>query len=55
MTSDDLYAVLLRLYPASFRARFGHDMRRTFAADRARAHGAGRRSAGAFWIRTATR
>jgi predicted permease len=52
VTSDDLYAVLLRLYPASFRARFGGDMRRTFAADRARAHGAGRRSAGSFWIRT---
>lgn len=52
MTPDDLYAILLGLYPGSFRARFGDDMRATFAQDRAQAHAAGRRSTAAFWVRT---
>ena len=53
MTADRAYAIVLRLsYPASFRARFGDDMRRSFAQDCARAHASGRRSATVFWIRT---
>jgi putative ABC transport system permease protein len=52
VTADRFYAVLLRLYPASFRARFGDDMRRSFADDCARANAVGRRSAAAFWMRT---
>jgi hypothetical protein len=52
MIGDRIYAVLLRLYPASFRDRFGDDMRRSFGDDCARARAAGRRSAASFWIRT---
>jgi predicted permease len=52
VTADRFFTVLLRLYPASFRARFADDMRRSFADDCARASAAGRRSAAAFWIRS---
>jgi predicted permease len=52
VTPDRLYRLLLRLYPAAFRARFGDDMRRSFADDCARASEVGRRAAASFWIRT---
>ena len=48
-----LYGGLLRVYPAAFRARFGRDMRATFAEDYQRARGRKRRGRAAFWIRTA--
>ena len=35
------YAFLLRLYPASFRAEYGEEMRRLFARRRGAASGAG--------------
>src|SRR5262249_41137628 len=52
VTADRLYAILLRLYPASFRARFGDDMRRSFGHDWTRARAEGGRSRALFWIRT---
>ena len=48
-----MYDVLLRLYPTGFRARFGRDMRATFAEDYRRVRGLKRRERAAFWIRTA--
>lgn len=52
MTAERVYEALLRLYPVSFRARFGDDMRRAFATDVARARVGGRRSTISFWVRT---
>jgi predicted permease len=52
MIRDRVYAVLLRIYPASFRARFGNDMRRSFGDDYVRARAAGRGSAASFWMHT---
>ncbi|HEY3886784.1 MAG TPA: ABC transporter permease, partial [Vicinamibacterales bacterium] len=52
MTAEDLYRLLLCLYPRSFRARFEAGMRETFVEDHTRARTAGRRETIAFWIRT---
>jgi len=52
VTAVRVYALLQYAYPASFRARFGDDMRTTFELDYRRAHAAGHRSAASFWIRT---
>jgi predicted permease len=41
MSADRIYAWLLRAYPERFRARFGEDMRDTFARDWADARGQG--------------
>ncbi|HEY7111563.1 MAG TPA: ABC transporter permease [Thermoanaerobaculia bacterium] len=46
-----LYDALLRLYPASFRAEYGEEMRRLFARRRRDAQGAG--AVAALWLGTA--
>jgi predicted permease len=52
VTAVRVYALLQYAYPASFRARFGDDMRSTFELDYRRAQAAGQRSAASFWMRT---
>jgi putative ABC transport system permease protein len=47
------FRLLLHLFPASFRDRFGHDMEELFADRRRAARQAGRRAVAALWVRTA--
>jgi predicted permease len=51
MMAENVYRLLLRLYPRSFRVRFEAAMCETFVEDHARARAAGLRQTIAFWIR----
>jgi predicted permease len=51
--AERAYAWLLRAYPERFRARFGEDMRDTFARDWADARGQGVLRRSRFWLDTA--
>lgn len=46
-----LLRALVRLYPRSFRERFGEDVLRTLAAARVAARASGVRALVAFWLR----
>jgi putative ABC transport system permease protein len=48
-----MFRLLLRLFPASFRDRFGHDMEELFADRRRAARRTGRLAVAALWVRTA--
>jgi putative ABC transport system permease protein len=47
----DMFGVLLRLYPARFRARFAAGMRHAFECEHRSARARGRAALGLFWIR----
>jgi putative ABC transport system permease protein len=47
-----LFNLLLRIFPAAFRASFGQEMRRVFVEQRRVAAGRGLRATVAFWMRT---
>jgi len=51
--AERLYALLLRVYPKRFRARFEAEMRESVRADHAQARGKGVGARTAFWTRTA--
>ncbi len=51
--TERLYALLLRLYPKRFRARFEEEMRESVRADHAQVRGKGTGAVTAFWTRTA--
>ena len=48
--AERFYGALLRLYPATFRARFGPEMRDVFRRDLAEARRTGRRARLRFWV-----
>jgi len=50
--SERIYSLLLRLYPAGFRERFGDSMRFAFAADARAARQRGVLAFGWFWLRS---
>jgi predicted permease len=50
--SERLYAALMRVYPARFRARFGQGMRYTFATEAAEARRRGVLALARFWCRS---
>ena len=50
-----VYALLLRLYPASFRDRFSEAMAETFQEERAAARRRGRVALVGLWLRTVVR
>ncbi|NNF13776.1 MAG: FtsX-like permease family protein, partial [Gemmatimonadetes bacterium] len=52
LRSERIYRWLLRLYPESFRDRFGEDATELFTDHLAEARGAGRVSVVMFWVRT---
>ena len=51
--TERLYALLLRVYPKRFRARFEEEMRESVRADHAQEREKGTGAATAFWTRTA--